>query len=418
MKKKAQKLNKKISEQRILHKFENIGSAGVSGEKRLQEVLWHVKKETKMSGISAVLIALKKLSPGVRLVKQLKSGRTINKVSLVSPSRTYYDAIRWVEDGARGHDIRSPMAKKIAKDLRDVVRARDLRGGTGYAFKYKKEFYYTFRESRGISGAFRSKKDIEDNIKEEEFPEYNMRELLRRRPGNQNDAGGSRPGNENDAGGSRPGNENDSGGRPRGPRVKTQEGMRIRARLSAFLVNFNVPREAFASLAARRRKHREELREAFARLAARLRTHLRAALFCLPAARLRKHREELRLEALARLRGESLLILIEILSRYSQAPDRHSRRIISGLYKIIKEIRDSDSRKVLLSRREAFSRINRILSRYSQAPDRHSLRRISGLYTIINEIRDSDSRKFLLSRSRREDFSRINRIEKEKKNNE
>lgn len=167
MKKKAKKLNKKISDQSILHKFENLGGAGVYGEKRLQEVFWHVKKETKMSGTFAVLLGLKKLSPGVSLRKQLQSGRTINKVSLVSPSRTYYDAINWLEDGARAHDNRTSMGKKLAKDLRDVVRAKDLRGGTGYALKYKKEFYETFRESRGISVGFRSQTESEEDDEEE-----------------------------------------------------------------------------------------------------------------------------------------------------------------------------------------------------------------------------------------------------------
>ena len=151
MKKKAKKIKAKISAQSILHKFENVGSPYVLGEKRLQAVLRRLKKHTKRPTLKVCLMALKKLRPGLRLEKQMLSGRTINKISLVSERRTTYDAIKWLEKGARSHDIRTPIENKIAKDLYAVRRAKTLRGGTGYAWKQKKEFFDTFRESRGSS---------------------------------------------------------------------------------------------------------------------------------------------------------------------------------------------------------------------------------------------------------------------------
>jgi ribosomal protein S7 len=111
------------------------------GEKTLLAVLSNLKQEKNVSPIPVLFNALKHLSPGLKVLPQIRAGRTIFlSASLTEKSSLYY-AMRWCLN-TDNVNLKTPLDKRLTTDLLDAFQK------TGHAYAFKKDLNQSVINSR------------------------------------------------------------------------------------------------------------------------------------------------------------------------------------------------------------------------------------------------------------------------------
>ncbi len=144
MKKKVYKIKKIRSSRDILLKLENVGSPHVKGEKYLHETLSELKKIKKRGAISGILEGIEKLSPGARLLQNVRSGRVVYVSGRISHRASLYYAVKWLYIAANQKSHKISIGESLASDIEDSFYNK------GMPFKYKNELFQGILASRSI----------------------------------------------------------------------------------------------------------------------------------------------------------------------------------------------------------------------------------------------------------------------------
>lgn len=144
MNKKVYKIKKIRSNRDILLKLENVGSPHVKGEKYLHETLSELKKIKKRGAISGILEGIEKLSPGARLLQNVRSGRVVYVSGRISQRASLYYAVKWLYLAANQKSHKTSIGESLASDIEDSFYNK------GMPFKYKNELFKGILASRSI----------------------------------------------------------------------------------------------------------------------------------------------------------------------------------------------------------------------------------------------------------------------------
>lgn len=111
------------------------------GEKILLQVLSNLKQQKKASPIPVLFNALKQLAPGLKVLPQIRAGRTIFlSASLTEKSSRYY-AMRWCLN-TDNVNLKTPLHQRLTYDLLDAFKK------TGHAYSFKKDLNQSVINSR------------------------------------------------------------------------------------------------------------------------------------------------------------------------------------------------------------------------------------------------------------------------------
>lgn len=111
------------------------------GEKILLSILSNLKEEKKVKPIPVLFNALKKLAPALKVLPQIRAGRTIFLSAYISEKSSLYYATRWCLN-SEGVNHKLSLDQRITADLLDALQ------NTGRAYALKKELDQSVINSR------------------------------------------------------------------------------------------------------------------------------------------------------------------------------------------------------------------------------------------------------------------------------
>jgi ribosomal protein S7 len=160
MRKKIYKRKENLTTSELLMKMEKMGNSHVRGENYLKAALAAFKLLRKFAPITGVVEAIERLSPGVRLIQEIRSGRIVYLSARINHRASIYYAIKWLYSSARSRDHKTSIPISMATDLEDVIFNR------GFILTYKNDLNQGVLASRPL---MRQKK-IKARILKERLP--------------------------------------------------------------------------------------------------------------------------------------------------------------------------------------------------------------------------------------------------------
>lgn len=132
---------KKIIKTRNIKHIASIISPYNKGEKTLLAVLSNLKEEKKVNPIPVFFNALKHLAPALKVLPQIRAGKTIFLSASITERSSLYYAMRWCLN-RDNVNLKTPLHKRLTTDLLDAFQK------TGHAYAFKKELNQSVINSR------------------------------------------------------------------------------------------------------------------------------------------------------------------------------------------------------------------------------------------------------------------------------
>jgi len=111
------------------------------GENTLLALLANLKEAKKSTPIPVMFNAIKRLAPGLKVLPQIRAGRTIYLPAYLTEKSSTYYAMRWCLK-KEGVNLKTPLAQRLSSSMLETLQK------FGHAYTQKKDLINSVLQSR------------------------------------------------------------------------------------------------------------------------------------------------------------------------------------------------------------------------------------------------------------------------------